>query len=160
MITAYIGLGANLGQPLAQVEAAAQELATLPGCQLLALSPRYASAPMGPQDQPDYVNAVAALATSLSPLALLDALQAIEQAHGRQRLVRWGARTLDLDLLLYGEQLINEPRLTVPHPGMLERSFVLVPLLDVAPTLVLADGRPLATIVASHHRQALTLLAV
>ena len=159
MITAYIGLGANLDQPLAQVEGAARQLAALPDSQLLALSPRYASAPMGPQDQPDYVNAVAALATRLSPLALLDALQAIEQAHGRQRLVRWGARTLDLDLLLYGDQLINEPRLTVPHPGMLERAFVLVPLLDVAPTLVLADGRPLATIVASHHRQALTRLS-
>lgn len=159
MITAYIGLGSNLAEPLQQVEQAASELAALPHCQLLALSPRYGSAPMGPSDQPDYVNAVAAVATSLSPLDLLDALQQLEQDHGRQRLVRWGARTLDLDLLLYGDQVIAEPRLQVPHCGLGERAFVLVPLLDIAPELRLPDGRPLASLVANHHHQQLRRLS-
>ncbi len=154
MITAYIGLGSNLDDPLNQIEQAALELAALPGCQLLALSPRYRSAPMGPADQPDYINAVAALATQLEPLALLDALQAIEQQHGRQRLLRWGARTLDLDLLLYGEQTIDHPRLMVPHPGMLERAFVLVPLADIAAQLVLADGQNVATLASPQLRAA------
>jgi 2-amino-4-hydroxy-6-hydroxymethyldihydropteridine diphosphokinase len=159
VITAYIGLGSNLDDPLNQIEQAALELAALPGCQLLALSPRYRSAPMGPADQPDYINAVAALATQLEPLALLDALQAIEQQHGRQRLLRWGARTLDLDLLLYGEQTIDHPRLMVPHPGMLERAFVLVPLADIAAQLVLADGQNVATLASPQLRAQLQLVA-
>ena len=159
MITAYIGLGSNLAEPLAQVEDAARELAALAGCQLLALSPRYRSAPMGPTDQPDYINAVAALATRLEPLALLNALQAIEQQHGRQRLVHWGARTLDLDLLLYGEQVINQPRLNVPHPGLQERAFVLVPLADIAPQLILPGGQPLATLLSSALRAQLQVVA-
>lgn len=159
MITAYIGLGSNLAEPLAQVESAARELAALPGCELLALSPRYRSAPMGPADQPDYINAVAALATQLEPLALLDALQAIEQQHGRQRLVHWGARTLDLDLLLYGQQQIDHPRLRVPHPGLLERAFVLVPLADIAAQLRLADGQSLATLASPALRAQLQVVA-
>jgi 2-amino-4-hydroxy-6-hydroxymethyldihydropteridine diphosphokinase len=143
-VRAYIGLGSNLASPLRQVRQAIAELAQLPASRLVAVSCIYRSHPMGPADQPDYINAVAAIETRLSPLELLDGLQAIENAHGRVRgSVQWGARTLDLDLLLYGDEIIAEPRLTVPHPGMAERSFVLQPLADIAPTLQLPDGREL-----------------
>jgi len=104
-------------------------------------SPLYRTAPVGPQDQPDFINAVAALDTALAPLDLLDALQAVEQVAGRERLRHWGERTLDLDLLLYGDAQIRHPRLTVPHPHMTERAFVLVPLAALAPDLQLPDGR-------------------
>ncbi|MFO8024975.1 2-amino-4-hydroxy-6-hydroxymethyldihydropteridine diphosphokinase [Thiohalophilus sp.] len=132
MITTYIALGSNLGDPLAQVSRAIAELDRMEGTTLLAVSPLYRSRPMGPAEQPDYINAVAALQTRLSPHALLDALQAIEQAHGRQRGVqRWGPRTLDLDVLLYGEETINDQRLTIPHPGISKRAFVLFPLQEI-----------------------------
>ena len=102
---------------------------------------------MGPADQPDFINAVVAIDTSLGPLVLLDGLQAIENSHHRKRgAVQWGPRTLDLDLLLYGNTRIDESRLTVPHPGMHERSFVLRPLADIAPSLVLPDGRSLQSL--------------
>lgn len=145
--TAYIGLGSNLEDPRAQVERALEALARLHRSELLRCSPLYRSAPMGPADQPDYVNTVAALRTGLSPLDLLDALQEIEKAQGRQRgPQRWGPRTLDLDVLLYGESIVESPRLTVPHPGLTERNFVLVPLFDIAPDLILPDGRRLAAL--------------
>lgn len=143
MTTAYIGLGSNLEQPLQQVQGAIEALAQLPGSRLIAVSRLYRSEPLGPPGQPDYVNGVAALDTSLEPEALLDQLQAIENRHGRVRTLRWGPRTLDLDLLLFGGQVINTPRLTVPHPEMARRSFVLYPLADIAPALVLPDGRSL-----------------
>jgi 2-amino-4-hydroxy-6-hydroxymethyldihydropteridine diphosphokinase len=127
-VTAYIGLGSNLQQPIQQVKQALLHLAELPQTHLLNASPLYRSAPLGPADQPDYINAVAALATRLSPLALLDALQTIERQQGRVREgERWGPRTLDLDLLLYAEQKIQNDRLRVPHPGLGERNFVLYP---------------------------------
>lgn len=101
---------------------------------------------MGPQDQPDYVNAVCHLTTSLSPLALLDVLQQIELEHGRERKgERWGPRTLDLDMLMYNELRMKNERLTLPHYGMQEREFVLVPLFEIAPDLVMQDGQKLAT---------------
>ena len=141
-VRAYIGLGSNLLSPLRQVKSAIAELAQLPQSRLAAVSQIYRSRPMGPADQPDYINAVAAIDTHLTPLELLDGLQAIENLHGRKRgAVQWGPRTLDLDLLLFGEQLIDEPRLIVPHPGMQERSFVLQPLLDIVPSLKLPDGK-------------------
>ncbi|MFP3874442.1 MAG: 2-amino-4-hydroxy-6-hydroxymethyldihydropteridine diphosphokinase [Thiohalophilus sp.] len=132
MIDSYIALGSNLDNPLAQVRQAIAELAQLRASRLRAASSLYRSAPMGPADQPDYINAVVALETELSPHALLDALQAIEQAHGRVRDgERWGPRSLDLDVLLYGEETINDQRLTIPHPGMTERAFVLFPLQEI-----------------------------
>lgn len=143
MIPAYIGLGGNLGDPAAQLRAALAALADLPHSRLVAVSSLYCSRAIGPGEQPDYLNAAARLDTALDPEALLDALQAIEQVHGRERLVRWGARTLDLDLLLYGDQQIESARLSVPHPRLVERNFVLQPLAEIAPALRLPDGRAL-----------------
>jgi 2-amino-4-hydroxy-6-hydroxymethyldihydropteridine diphosphokinase len=133
---AYVGLGSNLKTPEAQVRRALDELAHIPDTRVTARSPLYKSPPLGPQDQPDYINAVAALDTGLAPLALLAALRDIEHLHGRERDgTRWGPRTLDLDLLLYGDVQMDTPKLTLPHPGLPERAFVLYPLFDVAPQL-------------------------
>lgn len=143
-VRAYIGLGSNLDDPVRQLQRAWAALAHVPQTQRLACSRFYRSAPLGPQDQPDYVNAVAALDTTLAPAALLDALQAIEAAQGRVRNRHWGPRTLDLDLLLYGHEVLATPRLTVPHPGLGVRNFVLYPLAELDPDLVLPDGRTLA----------------
>ena len=135
-VKAYVGLGANLQDPAAQVRRALEELGSISRSRLLDRSPLYRSPPLGPADQPDYVNAVAALETELDPLDLLAELRAIERRHGRQRDgSRWGARTLDLDLLLYGDRILDTPELTLPHPGLHERAFVLYPLFDVAPEL-------------------------
>lgn len=141
---AFIGLGSNLAEPSVQLAQAVVRLAALPETELIAQSPFYRSRPVGPQDQPDFVNGAVWLRTSLSPLALLDQLQAIEQAHGRERLEHWGPRTLDLDILLYGQQSIDCERLTVPHSELQNRDFVLQPLLDLAPDLALPDGRSIA----------------
>ncbi|KAF7772058.1 2-amino-4-hydroxy-6-hydroxymethyldihydropteridine diphosphokinase [Pseudoalteromonas citrea] len=147
MNTVYIGLGANLNDPTAQLHRAVDALNTLANSQLNAVSKFYASKPMGPQDQPDYVNAVARLETSLAPEALLDALQKIELEQGRQRKdERWGARTLDLDILLFANEIINTPRLVVPHYGLCQREFVVYPLLELEPELTLPDGRTLQSI--------------
>ncbi len=143
-VRAYIGLGSNLGDPQSQLARAVEALRKLPQSRLTALSRLYRSRPMGPADQPDYVNAVAMLDTRLGPHELLDALQAIENEQGRVRgPQRWGPRTLDLDLLLYGAEVISTERLQVPHPGIAERNFVLYPLADIAPELVFPDGRSL-----------------
>lgn len=139
----YIGLGSNLQDPEAQIDQALDALALLPDSRLTAVSSLYRSAPLGPSDQPDYLNAVAMFDTRLAALALLDALQAIEQQQGRVRERHWGPRTIDLDLLLYGAEQIDLPRLQVPHPQMLLRSFVLVPLAELAPGLHLPDGSSL-----------------
>lgn len=139
-VVAYIGLGSNLEDPVRQVETALDELDAIAESRLLAASPLYRSAPMGPTEQPDYINAVAALETGLEPEALLDALQAIERRHKRVRKEHWGPRTLDLDLLLYGSQTLCSARLTVPHPGLRERAFVIYPLADIAPEAQLPDG--------------------
>ncbi|MFZ2289414.1 MAG: 2-amino-4-hydroxy-6-hydroxymethyldihydropteridine diphosphokinase [Halopseudomonas yangmingensis] len=149
MITCYIGLGSNQQEPLFQLQQACQALAELPDSRLLACSSAYSSSPLGPQDQPDYLNAVACLQTRLEPLALLDALQAIEQHQGRIRKdQRWGPRTLDLDLLLYGDQQIEHARLQVPHYHMHTRDFVLRPLLELQPDLHLPDGSNLQQFLA------------
>ncbi len=136
---AYIGLGSNLDHPIEQVETALQELDKLPDCQLAAASPLYRSRPLG-LPQPDYINAVAALDTRLEPIELLDQLQELEQQHKRERLEQWGPRTLDLDLLVYGAITMAHPRLQLPHPELHRRNFVLYPLADIAPTLVLPSG--------------------
>lgn len=150
---AYIGLGSNLDDPPTQLQLAVSALARLPESRIAAVSPLYRNAPLvpageDPASQPEYVNAVAALDTTLAPLVLLDALQAIENDQHRVRRHRWGPRTLDLDLLLYGDECIDLPRLTVPHPGLRARRFVLLPLHDVAPDLVLPDGQELADALA------------
>jgi 2-amino-4-hydroxy-6-hydroxymethyldihydropteridine diphosphokinase len=137
MVTAYIGLGANLDNPAAQVEQAMDELARLPESRLAARSSLFASAPVGYASQPDFINAVAALETRLSPRALLKAMLDIEHHHGRNRTFRNAPRTLDLDLLLYGEAHFHEENLTLPHPRMHERGFVLLPLLEIAPLLAI-----------------------
>ena len=147
MALAYIGLGSNLEDPLAQVMRAFGELAEIAQTALLERSAIYSSQAIGPE-QPDYINAVALLDTHLKPLALLTALQAIEQAHQRLRIQHWGPRTLDLDLLLYGDQIIDLERLTVPHPYLTQRSFVLYPLADITPNLHLPDGTPLADLLS------------
>ncbi|MEW6993421.1 2-amino-4-hydroxy-6-hydroxymethyldihydropteridine diphosphokinase [Colwelliaceae bacterium MEBiC 14330] len=144
---AYIGLGSNLSMPKKQVSDAALAVANIADSQLFALSSLYLSKPMGPQDQDDYINAVIAIETELSAMALLDALQAIENAAGRERKDnRWGARILDCDLLLYGNEVIDNERLTVPHYGMKVREFVLLPLVEIAPNLKLPDGSAVTTL--------------
>ena len=135
-VLAYIGIGSNLDRPVEQVRRAGEALASLPESRLLRISPLYRNPALGPGSQPDYVNAVAAVETRLEPHALLDALQVIEAEQGRRRgAVRWQPRTLDLDLLVYGDRTIGDDRLTVPHPRMHERAFVLKPLRDIAPRL-------------------------
>lgn len=133
---AYIGIGSNLEGPIEQVLRARDAIAALPKSRFLAFSPLYENPAVGPGEQPDFVNAVAAIETRLLPHALLDALLAIETDQGRVRgTVRWQPRTLDLDLLVYGDRTIDDERLTVPHPHIRERAFVLQPLVDVAPEL-------------------------
>lgn len=128
----YIALGSNLAEPLKQLKRARETLSELPQSKLLKFSPLYRSRPMGPQNQPDYLNAVVALKTTLPPLKLLHDLQAVERAQGRVRgKVRWGPRTLDLDLLLYEKRIFDLPELTVPHPGIASRPFVLYPLAEI-----------------------------
>ena len=132
---AYIGLGSNLDDPRQQVSSALNELGRLPETSLVDASSLYRSPPLGPPGQPDYVNAVAALETGLAPAPLLAALQALEQRHGRVRAERWGPRTLDLDILVYGDLQSDDPELTLPHPQLARRDFVLVPLHEIAPEL-------------------------
>ena len=135
-VDAYIGIGSNLNQPVDQVTRAIAEIGKIPVSRCIAYSSLYCSPPWGPQNQPDYVNAVARLQTRLEPLALLDALFAIERAHLRIRTgQRWGPRTLDLDLIIYGDMQISESRLTVPHPRLHERAFVLYPLAELTPQI-------------------------
>ena len=141
--TAHIGLGANLGDAQATLRAALQALVALPGSRLLAVSSVYRSAPVDAAG-PDFFNAVAALHTRLAPLALLDALQAIERQFGRQRPYPNAPRTLDLDLLLLGDLVLQTPRLTLPHPRLHQRAFVLQPLLELAPGLAAPGLGPLA----------------
>ena len=147
MAIAYIALGSNLHTPLEQLKRALNALAQLPQTQLMAVSSFYRSKPLGPQDQPDYLNAAVEISTALSPLALLDELQRIENEQGRVRLRRWGERTLDLDILLYGDEIIQTERLTVPHYDMHNREFVIVPLAEIAPNLILPNGQKLAELV-------------
>ncbi|MCU7554548.1 2-amino-4-hydroxy-6-hydroxymethyldihydropteridine diphosphokinase [Alteromonas sp. ASW11-19] len=147
---AYIGLGSNQGESQSLVQDALNAIGALDDTRLLQTSSLYTSSPMGPQDQPDYLNAVCLIETALSPHALLKALQKIEQQHGRVRKAeRWGPRTLDLDILLYGAHTVDSADLTIPHYGMAEREFVMVPLFEIAPTMVMPDGKPIAQWVAN-----------
>jgi len=132
----FIGLGANLKNPLEQLRQAKSAIAQLPQTSILSVSSVYQTKPIGPQDQPDFLNAVLCIATEFSPQQLLAALQKIEQKQGRQRIQHWGPRTLDLDILLFDDQVIDQPDLKIPHPEMLKRAFVLVPLAEIAPEQV------------------------
>lgn len=156
MIRVYYALGSNLAEPLSQVNAALAALAALPQTSLVACSSFYRSRPMGPQDQPDYLNAAVALDTRLPPETLLDQTQAIELQQGRERKAeRWGPRTLDLDMMLYGDRIISSPRLTVPHYGLKVREFMLYPLAEIAPDLLLPQGESLQQQLAQIDRNGL-----
>lgn len=135
MVVAYIGLGSNLDNPVARIASALQSISRIPATTLLRCSSRYRSRPQGPPDQPDYINAVAEIDTLLTAEKLLECLQAIEQQQGRVRMQRWGPRTLDLDLLLFGNTVLRSDTLTVPHPEMHRRAFVLYPLHEIAPDI-------------------------
>lgn len=141
MITVFIAVGSNLGDPVTQAKVAIEAIKQLPQSHTVSCSSLYSSTPMGPQDQPDYINAVVEIQTELTPLELLDCTQTIELEQGRVRKEeRWGPRTLDLDILLYGNEVMDSERLTVPHYGMKEREFVLYPLAEIAPNLTLPCG--------------------
>lgn len=142
----FVGLGSNLEQPSVQIAQAAEALRKIAIGGSFQLSSLYSSHAVGPP-QPDYVNAVACFETNLAPLDLLDALQAIEQQHGRVRSIHWGPRTLDLDILLIDDLQLQHPRLQVPHPFLSQRNFVLVPLRELAPDLLLPNGDKVADLV-------------
>jgi len=137
MTKVYIGLGSNLDDPQSQLKKAIISLETVPSTSVVKTSSFYKSKPVGPQDQPDYINAVTELATELSAHELLDYLQVIENEHGREREIKWGPRTLDLDILLFGEEIIQDDRLMIPHVEMHKRGFVLLPLDEISPNCMI-----------------------
>ena len=143
----YIAIGSNLASPLEQVNAAIQAIGEIPDSRIMAVSSFYRTPPLGPQDQPDYLNAAVALDTALAPEELLNHTQRIELQQGRVRKAeRWGPRTLDLDIMLFGHETINTERLTVPHYDMKNRGFMLWPLFEVAPDLTFPDGASLQAV--------------
>ncbi|HFU2859598.1 TPA: 2-amino-4-hydroxy-6-hydroxymethyldihydropteridine diphosphokinase [Enterobacter cloacae] len=154
MTLAYIAIGSNLASPLEQVNAAVQALGEIPQSRIVAISSFYRTSPLGPQDQPDYLNAAVVLDTALDAETLLDNTQRIELQQGRVRKAeRWGPRTLDLDIMLFGNEVINTSRLTVPHYDMKNRGFMLWPLFEVAPDLTFPDGIPLREILDNLHAE-------
>jgi 2-amino-4-hydroxy-6-hydroxymethyldihydropteridine diphosphokinase len=155
---AFVGLGSNLEEPQRQLERAFAELAQLPATELVGRSRLYRTEPVGWRDQPDFVNAVAQLATGLEPRPLLEALQAIERAHRRVRTLPNGPRTLDLDLLLFDRRVLDEPDLVVPHPRLHERAFVLAPLEELAPDLIVPGRGTVAALLAQLDRRGVHLL--
>ncbi len=158
-IRAYIGVGSNLDDPVAQVKEAIEELEVLPDTIMEARSSLYSSKPIGPQDQPDYVNAVVALDTLLSPADLLQRLQRIEELQGREPGgEQWGPRILDLDLLMYGKKVIDTDELKVPHPGMHERDFVIIPLAEIAGNLSIPGHGLLTTLINTVENHSLKKL--
>ncbi len=160
-VPAYIGLGSNLDQPIDQLRAGLAALAALPATALERCSAFYLTAPLGRLDQPDFVNAVCRLHTALTPMELLQHLLAIEATHGRRRIETGGPRTLDLDLLLYGQHTCHTPDLTLPHPRLHERAFVLYPLYELAPDLVIPGHGALVQLLsacADQKIEKLTLL--
>ncbi|MEM1174277.1 MAG: 2-amino-4-hydroxy-6-hydroxymethyldihydropteridine diphosphokinase [Pseudomonadota bacterium] len=144
-VDAYIGVGSNLDHPARQVEIAFDRIGELPASSLVSASSLYRSSPLGGIEQPDYINAVVHITTSLSARKLLELLLALEKSQGRERDgQRWGPRVIDLDLLVFGGESVNEPGLQVPHPGIAERNFVLLPLREIAPDLVIPELGALA----------------
>ena len=163
MTQAYIALGSNLENPGLQLQRAVDEIDSTAGVQVTGCSKLYQSVPLVaehvPEGQPDYCNAVVEIETSLQPIELLDAMQAIENKHGRVRSLRWGPRTLDLDILLYGNQTIESKRLTVPHYQMHVRNFVLCPLHDIAPSLSMPDGTGVKALLQGTGTEGLQVIA-
>lgn len=158
-IRVYIGIGSNLNDPVARVQEAIEELEMLPDSILVSKSSLYRGKPMGPPDQPDYVNAVVGIDTLLSAGDLLQAMTRIEDLQGRERQgEKWGPRTLDLDLLLYGKNIIATPDLTVPHPGMHERDFVIVPLAEIAGNLNIPGRGQLSVLIKQCENHSLKKL--
>ncbi|EOX8444987.1 2-amino-4-hydroxy-6-hydroxymethyldihydropteridine diphosphokinase [Salmonella enterica] len=152
MTIAYIALGSNLASPLEQVNAALKAIADTPDSRVVAVSSFYRTPPLGPQDQPDYLNAAVALETTLAPEELLNHTQRIELQQGRVRKAeRWGPRTLDLDIMLFGDEVINTERLTVPHYDMKNRGFMLWPLFEIAPDLRFPGITPLGDYLAARY---------
>jgi len=150
MTLAYIAIGSNLASPLEQVNAAVRALGEIPESRIIAVSSFYRTPPLGPQDQPDYLNAAVVLETALAAETLLDNTQRIELQQGRVRKAeRWGPRTLDLDIMLFGHDVISTERLTVPHYDMKNRGFMLWPLFEVAPALTFPDGISLKAVLES-----------
>ena len=139
MITVYIGLGSNLDDPEAHIDTAIDDLSGIPQTKLVDKSSLYKSHPLGSQDQPDFINSVAKLETVLPANILLEQLQKIEHKHGRQREIKWGPRTLDLDMLLYGDMKISESNLVIPHPHIASRHFVLCPLMEIDPDVEIPE---------------------
>ncbi|MGX2950857.1 2-amino-4-hydroxy-6-hydroxymethyldihydropteridine diphosphokinase [Ursidibacter sp. B-7004-1] len=155
--TAYVALGSNLDNPIDQLKQAVRSLQTF--TMNLSVSPFYGSKPLGPQDQPDYVNAVVKFDTDLTAIELLDKLQSIENEQGRVRLRHWGERTLDLDILLYDNQQIQMERLTVPHYDMHNREFVIVPLYDLTPDLKLPNGQKVSDLYQQFKQHQMVVLS-
>ena len=153
MSRAVIGLGANLGEPAAQLRAAIAAIARLSGTRILKASSLYRTAPVGYAAQPAFVNAAVAIETTLAPRALLDALLAIERSAGRERTFKDAPRTLDLDILLYGDRTIDEPGLAVPHPRLYERAFALAPLVEIEPEAVVPGRGRAADLLAALENQ-------
>jgi len=156
----YIGLGSNLENPKQQIKHAVDELRCLPDSRYIEDSGLYFSRPMGPENQPDYYNAVALIETQMEPLVLLDYLQAIESKLGRVRTQRWGPRVIDLDILLYGDRQISSHRLQVPHPGLNEREFVLYPLLKLCATLDIPGHGKLQQVIKQCPERGLKYLGI
>ena len=161
-VTCYVGLGSNLsnelGSPTDHLQQALESMKNNEKIREISVSSFYASAPMGPQDQPDFINAVAGFETAMTPFELLGFCQQLEEMAKRARLRRWGERSLDVDILLYGDMQIAEPQLTVPHAGLCERNFVLIPLRELAPHLTILD-KPIADYPQSHDWTGLKLLS-
>lgn len=151
-VLAYIGVGSNVDGPRQQVLHGIELLAQLPGCHVLRQSSIYQSAPFGPVEQDDFMNAVVAIETAVPPDILLACLKEIERVQGRDpRAERWGPRVIDLDILVYGDQTLDVPELQIPHPGIGERNFVLLPLREIAPDLVIPGLGPVADIAIDAH---------
>lgn len=156
MAEAFIALGSNLGNREDEIIRAIREVNALPRTRVTGISRFYSNPPMGPKDQPDYLNGAVRIETALSPLSLLDALQGIEKSHGRVKTRRWGERCIDLDIALFGNAVINEERLTVPHLGIEQRDFVLRPLLDIDPDLRLPSGEKVSDLLSELDQSSLT----
>ncbi len=152
-VLVYIGMGSNLQNPLRQIAIATERLEYLPSTTVDLVSSCYKSSPMGPDDQPDFINRVVSLKTSLGALQLLDCLQTLEAEQGRVRGLRWGPRVIDLDILLFGNQMISTERLTVPHYGLKERLFFLYPLAEIAADLILPDGARIMELIGKENEK-------
>jgi len=152
-VTVFLGLGSNLGYRIGNINEALRRLDEIPGIKIERASSLYETEPVGLRKQPDFINAVAEVSTSLSPAELLHAVMQVEKDMGRVRTVHWGPRTIDIDILIYDDVSVNTPELVIPHPRMQERAFVLVPLYEIAPALKLKDGRGIGEVIESLGRQ-------